>query len=164
MKKNTFIWMVFLLIIPGYRLCSQSPDKPMMDIPTEFQTLYDELEIQLETVQTFLDAEWDGTLYPVAFCTELLAASPNRGEKILEPQVLEAVKFNLDAFVDLGVTAVSMDIKYPALNHDFPRSSILRFFRTWWQRSVSGDSSWSWPCRRPLRIRCLVNWAPIIQA
>ncbi len=78
----------------------------------------------------WMQREWDGTLYPVAFCTELLAASPNRGEKILEPQVLEAVKFNLDAFVDLGVTAVSMDIKYPALNYDFPRSDeYLAFFK-----------------------------------
>ena len=113
MKKIKCIPMVFLPCV--FMVCSlfaQTREKPANDIPAEFQALYDELDNQLETVQTFVDGDWDGIMHPVAFCTELLAASPNRGEVILEPRVLEGVKYNLDAFLDLGVTAVSVDIKY----------------------------------------------------
>lgn len=100
------------------------------DVPVEFQVHYGQLDAKLDSLNNHILNAWDNTRHPVVFSTELLAASPNRGDIVLEPHVFEAVKFNLDAFQALGVTGVSMDIKYPVIVPRFPKSDeYIEFFR-----------------------------------
>ena len=100
------------------------------EVPVEFQEHYTQLETKLDELNDYLAAQWDGTKHPVIFSTELLAASTNRGEKILDPLVFEAIKLNLDAFLTLGVSGISFDIKYPSLTPPFPRwDEYLEFYR-----------------------------------
>jgi hypothetical protein len=98
--------------------------------PEEFQTLYDALNNKLDNLNTHIDSKWNQSKHSTVFSTELLIASPNRGSTILEPKVFEALKLHLNAYQQLGITGVSMDIKYPFLVPSFARSAeYLAFFK-----------------------------------
>lgn len=131
MKPYIKYVVLILSLTAAWIVCmAQETKMTVVDIPQEFQTHYIQLDSKLDEINNTLSTKWNGTKHPVVFSTELLAASTNRGEKVLDPQVFEAVKLNLNAFMALGVTGVSFDIKYPSIVPTYPRSDeYLEFYR-----------------------------------
>ncbi len=132
MKRTLKHLILSVVLSSSVNLANAQPTAThsVSDVPGEFRDLYDQLETKLDDLNDYVSLNWDGSKHPVVFATELLAASANRGDMVLDPQVFEAVKFNLDAFQTLGVTGVSIDIKYPVIVPTFPRSDdYIEFFR-----------------------------------
>lgn len=101
------------------------------DVPIAYRSNYSELEKTLQLLHEDVGQRWNNTPYPTRFSAELLVASPNRGESILQPEILDGVIINLDAMKQLGVTCISLDIKYPVLVEGFPRQEeYLTFFHS----------------------------------
>ena len=99
-------------------------------VPDEYRALYAELEEALNTFQDYLAAHWDGATGSTVFGAELLVANGNRGDVLLQPVTMDAVRLYLDRMQGLGIGGVSVEISYPLLRPDFPRSSdYLEFFR-----------------------------------
>ena len=90
-------------------------------MPSEFQSLYNELDTALTTFDKSFDAS--GTLYPVTFATELLPANGNRGTELFNPMNLQSTRLWLDRLQAIGVQGVTIAIKYPILTTDFPNSA-----------------------------------------
>ncbi len=119
MKKVILLYLVLLSTL----INAQS-------VPVEFQDLYDELSEKLEWIDSSLTSQWDGTSYPTTWSTALMPAISNRGVKLLEPQVLDAIKLHLEALDSLGVSAVDIAIQYPILVESFPKSAeYLNFYK-----------------------------------
>jgi hypothetical protein len=109
------------------RLPTHTPAGPA--IPSEFKSLYTELDTSLTAFNQSFDAS--GTQNPVIFAAELLPANGNRGAALLEPQALQGVRANLDHLQAIGVRGVTVALSYPLLTPDFPRSAeYLAFFKT----------------------------------
>lgn len=120
------ILIILIILFSSFSGCIRSKD----NIPIQYRHLYDQLEEKLVSLHYKLDNVWDHQRGDVVFTTELLVASANRGDMILEPEVFQAVVFNLDAMKSLGVAGVSLDIKYPVLVEGFPRQDeYLSFYR-----------------------------------
>lgn len=128
MKNRILIVFVLLIFILSslFSGCIHQSE----NVPLKYQTIYDSLEEKLTDLHFQLESTWDHQKDDVIFSTELLAASANRGELILEPEILDGVIYNLNAMVSLGVHAVSLDIKYPVLVNGFPRKDeYLTFYQ-----------------------------------
>jgi hypothetical protein len=99
-------------------------------IPAGYQSLYDELDTQLNEFTNLLIAQQGIELHPLTFAAELLAANSNRGEALLEQKTLTGVSVYLDSLQNLGVQGVKVNIAYPLLSPDFPRSDeYLEFYK-----------------------------------
>jgi hypothetical protein len=101
-----------------------------MEVPAAFRPLYDELRTRLEAAQ----AEFSGRAAsdrPPSLVLELLVANGNRGEDLLKPDTLATMRLFLDRFKELGAAGVAVQIVYPLLGKDYPRSDeYLNFYRT----------------------------------
>ncbi len=105
-----------------------SPEAP--SVPDEYRSLYESLADSLQGFHDHLAEHWDGSTGPTVFGAELLVASGNRGEVLLRPATMVAVRLYLDRLQELGLQGVSLQISYPLLRPDFPRSAeYLAFFR-----------------------------------
>lgn len=114
--------MYIFLLLSGV-IISQS-------VPENFQSLYNELSVKLESIDSALTDRWDGEKHCTNYCTSLLPAISNRGEVLLDTNVINAVKLYLDAYDSLGVSAVDIAIQYPILVNDFPNSDgYLEFYK-----------------------------------
>jgi hypothetical protein len=99
-------------------------------VPEEYQALYASLEASLESFQDYLDQHSDGATGTTLFATELLPANGNRGDALLQPATMASVDLYLDRLQELGVQGVTVEISFPLLRPDFPRSAeYLRFFQ-----------------------------------
>jgi hypothetical protein len=99
--------------------------------PEKYRDLYDELDKVLAAAEAQIPAiEGKGGMCPL-YSTNLTAANANRGPMILEPRVRQGVLVNLDAFKEVGLTAVAISIPYPVLVDNFPRSGEYREFYRW---------------------------------
>jgi hypothetical protein len=97
-------------------------------VPSEFLSLYNELDTALTAFDNSLDAPV--TPSPVTFATELLPANGNRGTELLNPQAIVGVRTSLDALQKMGVQGVTVAIKYPMLLSDFPNAAqYVEFFK-----------------------------------
>ena len=92
------------------------------EVPEPYRGTYAALEATLEEFERYLDGVWAGEPYPVAFGANLLPANLNAGEAMLEPAYYERTLHYLDALQALGVRLIHLDIGYPLLSQDFPRS------------------------------------------
>ncbi|MDE3090211.1 MAG: hypothetical protein KGJ80_12585, partial [Chloroflexota bacterium] len=111
------------------RAAPPTPAPISAPVPPLFQSLYDELNAPLDAFDKSLDVF--SARYPVLFGAELLPANGNRGTALLEPQVLQGVRVNLDRLQSLGVQGVTVAVSYPLLTPDFPRSAeYLAFFKS----------------------------------
>lgn len=98
-------------------------------VPAGFQPLYEELQARLQAGQ----AEFAGRAAsgrPPSLVLELLAANGNRGEELLRPDTLQTTRLFLDRFKEIGAAGVAVQIVYPLLGRDYPRSDeYLNFYR-----------------------------------
>jgi len=120
MKKKSVYLFIFLWSTISF---SQT-------VPASYQELYDVLFTKLITIDSSLTGRWNGDKFCTLYCTSLMVASSGRGEALLKPNVIEAVKLWLDALDSLGVRAVDIAIQYPILVDSFPKSAeYLDFYK-----------------------------------
>lgn len=125
LRKQVFSVLIISFIVLSFCSgCVRHED----DVPLKYQRIYNQLEQKLTDLHAELNNRWDHEPHELVFTTELLVTSANRGEIILEPEIFDAVIFNLDAMQSLGVTGVSLDIKYPVLVDGFPRQDEYILF------------------------------------
>lgn len=99
-------------------------------VPAEYQELYTELETSLNEFHATLDQQWDGSKGDTAFSAELMIASGNIGEGLLRPGQMGLVRTYLDALQGMGLSAATVQISYPLLVPNFPRSAeYLDFYK-----------------------------------
>lgn len=107
-----------------------TPTPTPIAVPAAFQPLYDELQTRLMAAQAEFAAR-PGQGGSPSLVLELLVANGNRGEELLRPEALETTRQFLDRFKELGATGVAVQIVYPLLGQDYPRSDeYLNFYRT----------------------------------
>ncbi len=98
-------------------------------VPASYQPLYNELQGRLDAAQAKY-ANAPTSSKPPALVLELLVANGNRGDELLNPNTLPATRLFLDRFKAMGATGVSVQIVYPLLANDYPRSAeYLAFYR-----------------------------------
>ena len=98
-------------------------------VPPEFEDLYRLLGQTLDEFGAQLGACEPSPDRPI-FGAELLVASGNRGEKLLEPATFETVQLSLDRFEELGLRGVTVQISTPLLVPDYPHNEdYARFFK-----------------------------------
>jgi hypothetical protein len=105
-------------------------ERTPVDIPSEYQTLYSELDLALRGLNQNLTKNWDGKKSPTAFSVELLAANSHQGELLLREDTFQGILLTLDRLKTLGVKGIALGILYPVLKSSFPRSSeYLNFYK-----------------------------------
>jgi hypothetical protein len=97
-------------------------------VPEAYRVIYRELESELSQLNPILAAPWGRKTGPTAFGVELLVANRNRGEGLLNEQVLQAAALTLDRLKQIGVKSVSLSIPYPILTRSFPETPAYREF------------------------------------
>lgn len=99
-------------------------------IPTAYQPLYNEISQELETFDTYLNSQWNGTRSNITFGAELLPANGHQGEKLLTEENYEGTLVYLDGLQSLGVQGVKIAISYPILAPDFQNSQLyLEYYK-----------------------------------
>ena len=120
MKKR---FLIVLLLWCAYLGFSQT-------VPENYQSLYGALFTKLNSIDSTLEARWDGEKFCTTYCTSLISANSTRGEALLEPQVIDGIKIYLEALDSLGVGAIDLAIQYPILVESFPNSDqYLEFYK-----------------------------------
>ncbi|MEW5870707.1 MAG: hypothetical protein AB1894_15650 [Chloroflexota bacterium] len=95
--------------------------------PQEYQALYAELNAELDA---FLATLPGSPGQPPIFSAELMYANGNLGTYLLQAGILETARLALDRLQSLGVQGVGVQISYPLLQPDFPRSDeYLAFYK-----------------------------------
>jgi hypothetical protein len=106
-----------------------TPMPTPIPVPAAFHPLYDELQTRLEAAQSYFAARPDAGGQP-GLVLELLVANGNRGEDLLRPDTLDTTRLFLDRFKEIGARGVAVQIVYPLLGKDYPRSDeYLDFYR-----------------------------------
>ncbi|MDO8944231.1 MAG: hypothetical protein Q7U75_13710, partial [Desulfobacterales bacterium] len=95
-------------------------------VPEPYRVIYRELEAELSQLNPILAAAWGRKTSPTAFGVELLVANRNRGEDLLNEQVLQVTALTLDRLKQIGVKSVSLSILYPILTRSFPETPAYR--------------------------------------
>ena len=101
-------------------------------VPPVYQDIYSGLETRLSSIDSSLEAVWDGFLYPTRYSADLIVCNSQiQKTRLLDPPVLSLSLLMLDAFGSLGLTTVRINIGYPFLTDSFPDSDrYLEFYRT----------------------------------
>lgn len=99
------------------------------EVPSQYTTVYATLKNTLDKFDVYLDSQ-GGPRNATVFAAELLTANCNRGEDLLKPNVMAAVRFHLDRLQQLGVQGVTIPIHYPLYTPQFPRhSEYVSFYK-----------------------------------
>jgi hypothetical protein len=107
-----------------------APTMTPVEVPAAFRPLYDELQTRLDAAQDEFSSRAPSGKQP-SLVVELLTANGNRGEELLRPDTLDTTRLFLDRFKELGAAGVSIQIVYPLLGKDYPRSDeYLDFYRS----------------------------------
>jgi hypothetical protein len=97
-------------------------------VPESFQMIYRELDAEFHRQLPLVSLPWEQKKSGTAFGVELLAASSDRAEALLDEQVLTATAITLDRLKALGVRGVSLSLHYPVLTGAHPRAAEYRAF------------------------------------
>jgi hypothetical protein len=101
-------------------------------IPENWQTAHQQLQLQLENIQTGINEKWDGAANGTAFSQDLFLANSNRGYDLINPstqaQLYTSIDSTLAAFQAVGLKGVSITVQYPLLVRSFPHQSQYRTF------------------------------------
>ncbi len=99
-------------------------------VPPAYTDLYTNLKTRLDTYEATLDRQLPPRSGPVVYATELLVANCNRGEALLRPGTMDAVKLCLDRFQDMGISGVTVAVHYPLFDPAFPsRDEYIAFYK-----------------------------------
>ncbi len=121
-----FCTLTLLSLMIGSTAHAQSEEP----IPPDYQPLYDTLSAQLDSAEAFVNAQTTTAATTPIFGAELLPANGNRGEALLDQTTLPTTRETLDQLQAIGVGGVTLDVKFPLLLDDYPRSAeYLDFYR-----------------------------------
>ena len=121
-RKGSFIGLVILSVAGLVQA---------QGVPGRYTALYDYLQSNLDSYETFLDTLVPAAKRSVVFATELLAANGNRGADLLQPNVMDTVKRSLDRFQEIGIKGVTVAVGYPLFDPNFPRhNDYVTFFQS----------------------------------
>ena len=84
-------------------------------VPAAYADLYPALQGILAGYDQGITAAWNGQKSPVSFGGELLTANANRGRQLLGPNVMTAVRLELDRLRALGLQSVTVCMGFPVL-------------------------------------------------
>ena len=151
--KHAFRWinylMIFHLLVFGYAIqCANAPEpelsspSPQLRSPSlsdmrqlqttppiRYRDLYSTLDTKLNSILSYIDGQWTGTIHNVCYAVELIAANGHRGEELLKPESIQSITLMLDRLKALGIRGVKVAVKYPLLRPDFPNSKgYLNFY------------------------------------
>ncbi len=97
-------------------------------VPAAYQSLYNSLKTDMDNYDTTRANQNTNTNYPIIFGAELLQADDNRGDVLLQPQVMDSVRLMLDRYKAMGIQGVTIPIAYPLYTPDYPRHSEYEEF------------------------------------
>jgi hypothetical protein len=99
-------------------------------VPAVYQGMYDSLKGDMDQYDATLASRDSGTRYPVIFGAELLQADVNRGDVLLQPQVMDSVRLMLDRYKAMGIQGVTIPIHYPVYTPGYPNyDEYAAFYR-----------------------------------
>jgi hypothetical protein len=88
-------------------------------VPTQYQSLYNQLQGYINDDDKQISAGWDGSSYPVNYAAELITADTNAGPGILQASTQKVMIEELDGELALGVKAVTVEIGFPVFDQNF---------------------------------------------
>lgn len=89
-------------------------------VPTTFSATCSQLQGYLDSFNSTIASQWNGSRPPVAFGAELTAADANRGlQTLLAPNTINSVELQLNGLVNLGVQSVVIGVSFPILYQPF---------------------------------------------
>ena len=99
-------------------------------VPQHYQNLYTTLNSEIgQFANTNSQVSHTTTTKPI-FGAHLLIANGNTGTALLNPQIMDAVKLNLNRFQELGIQGVTITLSFPLLVPSFPQSArYLTFYQ-----------------------------------
>jgi hypothetical protein len=99
-------------------------------VPAVYQGMYDSLKIDMDHYDATLAMRETGNRYPIIFGAELLQADVNRGDVLLQPQVMDSIRLMLDRYKAMGIQGVTIPIHYPVYTPGYPRyNEYAAFYR-----------------------------------
>lgn len=96
------------------------PQGKPVPVPAVYQGTYDSLKTDMDKYDATLATRDTGTGYPVIFGAELLQANVNRGDALLQPQVMDSVRLMLDRYKAMGIQGVTIPDPLPGLHARLP--------------------------------------------
>jgi len=106
------------------------PRNTSAQVPAVYQGTYDSLKTDMDQYDETLASRDTGPSYPVIFGAELLQANVNRGDALLQPQVMDSVRLMLDRYKEMGIQGVTIPIHYPVYTPGYPRyNEYAEFYR-----------------------------------
>lgn len=111
--------VVFLTGMPSGAEQTSADYTPPASPPPEFQQHFDELSQSLTTFEAQIDAQWDGSIGDGQFAGSLTAANGNKTVGLLAPTRWPLILDMLDAYEELGVEMIKLDVNYPTLTPAF---------------------------------------------
>lgn len=100
--------------------CGCNDNEVEIEVPSDYQELYESLEATLDTLHADIDQQWDGTLYPDFIpMASVLPANSNLGESLLQDGKLDFVKLYITRLREMGCKGVQLDIQFPILDPDY---------------------------------------------
>ncbi|WP_180541674.1 fibronectin type III domain-containing protein [Nevskia soli] len=86
------------------------------NVPSQYQSLYSELQGDISTFSQAISAQGNGSTYPTMFASQALTANSDLGSALLNPNYFQYdVMPELQELKALGVSAVSVHINFPIL-------------------------------------------------
>jgi hypothetical protein len=132
MKTKLTALLILLLVVQlACRASAQrSAATNTAAVPEKYQGLYDHLNQNLDTDLAAVKPDPGAGHHATTFAAELIVADDNRGEDLLRPETLPAVKLYLDRLQAMGIRGVKNAIQFPFFTPSFPRyNEYLDFYR-----------------------------------
>ncbi len=117
-----------ILILSFFAICSATIAQT---VPSNWQSLYNQLELKLLYIDSTMNEKWDGTKHCSNYCTNLMPANSSQGPALLNQLPdLYVVNKHLDALDSIGINTIDLAIQYPTLVDSFPRSDeYLEYYK-----------------------------------
>ena len=104
-----------ILALVFFRLTASGQTVPS-NVPSQYQSLYTELQGDISTFSQTISAQGNGTPYPTIFASQALTANSDLASTLLNPNYFQYdVLPELQELQALGLTAVSVHINFPVL-------------------------------------------------
>jgi hypothetical protein len=111
MNHNSHCSLLFLAVCG---LAATAPGQPI-PVPSEYQDLYTAMQTNMNSFSQTIQANWNGTSYPVSYSAQLLAASSENGVGLLAMGAMANVQTQLEELQALGIQSVTVHINFPML-------------------------------------------------
>ena len=86
------------------------------NVPSQYQSLYSELQGDISSLSQTISSSWNGTKYPTYFASQVLTANSDVGSTLIGPYYYSSsVLPELQELQALGSTSVTVHINFPIL-------------------------------------------------